>query len=144
MKRGSPLKRSSPLARKSPLKPRKRMKRGPSRRTLNRTLAAALYVRWLHDGRPCACRGDASPCSGRIEQAHARGLSGPTGLGLKESDFDSIPLCSKHHRDYDQHKGVFAGWSREARKRWMRAAIAVEHVEFKLGGGVIPDAREAG
>lgn len=129
LRAGKPLKRSTPLT-------RKRMKRGPSRRSLNRTLAAALYVRWLHT-RPCACRGSTYPCEGRIEQAHSMNIDGPTGFGLKANDFDSIPLCTVHHADHDQHKGVFAGWSREARKMWMRAAIAVEHVEYSLEGGVL-------
>jgi hypothetical protein len=124
------------IKRSSPLQRHKRIRRGPSRRTLNRKLAEALYLRWLH-GRECVVRGS-SYCAGLIQQSHARNIDGPTGIGRKESDFNSVPKCARHHAQWEAHAGAFAGWSKEARRRWMKAAIAVEHMEFKLAGGVIP------
>ena len=131
--------RSAPLQRSAPLKRRKRMKRGPCKRSLNRTLAAALYLRWLH-GRPCCVRGSASPCEGDIQQSHARNIGPlPTGMGRKEDDFQSVPMCKSHHLEHwEAHAGVFAGWSRELRRAWIVAAIAAEHCEFQLEGGLIP------
>jgi hypothetical protein len=128
--------RSAPLARSAPLQRHKRMRRGPSRRSLNRTLAAALYVRWVH-GRPCVLDA-AHACAGPIQQSHGRNLDGPTGMGRKESDFDSVPMCRGCHEQWEQYKGAFAGWTREQRRLWMQAQIVIEHAEFELSGGVLP------
>lgn len=48
-----------------------------------------------------------------------------TGLGLKEPDANTIGLCSKHHADYDQHKGIFRGLTRFERWAWFQRRIAV-------------------
>lgn len=131
--------RSAPLQRTNPLRRRKAMKRGPSRRSLNRTLAAALYVRWLHTQACVLAAPDwANDCAGPVQQAHARNLNGPTGLGLKEDDLSSIPLCRHHHEQFDQYRGVFAGWTRDQRRAWMVAQIAAAHCAFQLEGGVVP------
>jgi hypothetical protein len=37
-------------------------------------------------------------CGGPAEAHHIRDLSVRTGMGLKASDYDCIPLCAMHHR----------------------------------------------
>lgn len=129
--------RTAAISRTTPLRRHRRMKRGPSRRSLNRKLAEALYLRWLHK-RPCVLAGP--QCSDVIHQSHARNIGPlPTGMGRKESDFQSIPMCSKHHlEEWEAYAGAFAGWTNEQRRAWMVAQIACEHVAFQLEGGVIP------
>ncbi len=72
-------------------------------------------------------------CEGRIEQAHERNQ---TGLGLKAPERRSIPLCSKLHREYDQHRGPFAGWTREERQEWIANHIAAEQDIYSRQGGI--------
>jgi hypothetical protein len=57
------------------------------------------YVR----SHPCAIKGRAGHrCEGPVESAHIR----TAGLGLKSSDYATIPLCVKAH-EYTQHQ---IGW----------------------------------
>jgi hypothetical protein len=116
--------------------PRKRMKRGPSRRSLNRKLAESLYLRWLH-ARSCVLAG--FECNGPIQQSHARNIGPlPTGMGRKESDFQSVPMCSRHHLEqWEARAGAFAGWTNDQRRAWMVATIAAEHLAYQLEGGVV-------
>lgn len=131
------MRRSAPLARSGPLRRARPMRRGPSRRTLSRKLAEALYVRWIHT-RTCVLAG--FDCRGPIQQSHARNIGRlPTGMGCKESDFASVPMCMKHHlEEWEARAGAFAGWTNDQRRAWMVAAIAAEHLAFQLEGGVIP------
>jgi hypothetical protein len=144
------------IKRSAPLQRRKRLRRGPSRRTLNRKLAETLYLRWLHS-QPCIGT-DAFPpgeyhgpwhiamrdkhpghvCAGRIEQSHARNIGSlPTGMGRKEDDFKSVPMCSGLHRQWEERSGWFAGWTKEQRRAWFIARIAECHLRFQQEGGVL-------
>jgi hypothetical protein len=125
--------RSTPLQRSSPLRST-RMKRKPPRR-LSRPGADPAYVSWLH-ARPCVGPKVDSfhRCCGRLEQSHLRST---TGMGRKEPDKRSVPMCSVLHREWEEHTGVFAGMSKSDRLAWMILRIAEEHLAYQLGGGVL-------
>lgn len=111
-----PLKRHTWMARRRP-------------RRLSRAGSDPAYLAWLH-AQPCHL--DAGymyheHCEGRIEAAHLRDM---TGLGLKEPDRNAIPLCSLAHRMFDQHKGIFLGWSKLERFAWFMGAIAVTQARY--------------
>ncbi len=63
------------------------------------------YRRWLH-GEPCAVRwflGMASPCSGGSDAAHTKN----NGMRSKGPDSSCVPLCRKHHSEYDADRAAF-------------------------------------
>lgn len=53
-------------------------------------------------------------CDGSVEAHHRTG----SGLALKAPDDEAFPLCRRHHREFHDASGLFAGWSREERKTW--------------------------
>lgn len=55
-------------------------------------------------------------CRGRVEAAH-EGEKKP-GIALKSPDGSSIALCRRHHRQWTDHVGAFAGWGRDRRRDW--------------------------
>jgi hypothetical protein len=107
------------------------MKRKAPRR-LSRPGADPAYVSWLHT-RDCVSWHEHG-CVGRIEQSHLRSM---TGFARKEGDKWSLPMCSALHREWEEHRGMFVGWSRDKRLSWMVARIALEHLAYQLGGGVL-------
>jgi len=133
LKRGAPFARSKPIARTSGLK-RKAMRRRPARRIEERRHMRP-YVALIHR-MPCCCelgvyRFDGgqtadpsdyreSMCGGRIEANHA---GEKPGMGLKASDSTCIPMCSLHHKDWSEHRGLFALWTREERRAWADSVI---------------------
>lgn len=77
-----------------------------------------------------ACLGRLLPatgyhCQGRVNVHHA------FGRYATDSDRKTIPLCEACHRNYHNHSGVFAGWSKERRKTW--STWAVEFVRLEVG-----------
>ena len=120
-----------PAARpKAPRKPlrRTRIKRKPARR-LKREGANPGYVAWLHS-LPCLALllgGFEAGCEGRIEQSHERNM---TGMGRKEPDLRSVPMCTRFHRHWEQHTGRFKGWSKEQRREFMVKWIAFYNAKF--------------
>jgi hypothetical protein len=126
------------------LKRKKPMRRRSSRRVRRKTAAERAHLDRVHAS-PCAGDGRLfvrvdSPdmmlhlCDGPIQAAHFRNM---TGVGRKESDLTTIPLCRSLHEQYDQAKGVFAGWGRDARKQWhlARQAEFSGSQRFAQGGG---------
>jgi hypothetical protein len=53
----------------------------------------AAHLKWIR-GRICCV--SSVDCSGRIEAAHVDHAGGK-GMGLKVSDWATVPLCSHHH-----------------------------------------------
>ena len=118
MKR-SPIQRKTPLAgskmRRKPTKPRKG--------------ADPAYVTWLH-GQECIALklgGFHAGCTGRIEQSHARDI---TGMGRKEPDRNSVPMCTGLHRAWEQHSGYFTGWSKAERREFMATLVMAYNANF--------------
>ena len=121
------LQRSTPL-RRSPLR-RKRLRR------LDRPGSDPGYKAWVHT--QCCSVGSMGLgwwCEGPIQQAHLRN---GTGIGRKEPDRNSIPLCRSHHEQYDQHRGVFEGWDRSRRLAWFLLRIAEANAAYIEQGGVL-------
>lgn len=61
-------------------------------------------------------------CAGRIEVNHIGGRYG------KDTDRNTVPMCSKHHREWTGvvgGGGRFAGWTPAQRRGWGVIAIAV-------------------
>lgn len=60
-------------------------------------------------------------CSGPIDPSHLRNH---TGAGRKEPDSQTCPKCRDLHRQWEERRGYFAGWSNEKRLTWMLLRIA--------------------
>lgn len=60
------------------------------------------HLEWIRT-QPCLCRssGDGWHCHGPVQAAHVR-TNTDGGMGMKPSDFWSVPLCAKHHREQHQ------------------------------------------
>ncbi len=43
---------------------------------------------------------------------------------MKCPDAATMPMCSRHHREWTDHTGVFKGWMKEQRREWADARIA--------------------
>jgi hypothetical protein len=56
-----------------------------------------------------------------IQQSHERNM---TGMGRKEPDLRSVPMCRSLHEQWEQHRGRFDGWPKTCRRDWMAARIA--------------------
>ena len=121
MKR-TPLKRSKPLRRKRP-------------RRIDRETPAEKYWKgpWLHS-RPCVGLRSFTGhvCTTPVQQMHLRDH---TGIGLKSSNFTSIPGCQNLHASYDQAFGVFAPLGLEGRKSWFACRLIEERADFELEHG---------
>ncbi len=59
-------------------------------------------------------------CLGRVEVDHA----GRRGMGQKCSDFETIPLCSKHHRERTDFSGDFKYFDQATMRDFLEEAIA--------------------
>lgn len=110
MKRGGPIKRKAP------------------RRVAKLTDEDRRWRAWIH-ARPCVCEAMLPwHCyAGRVQQSHERDM---TGLSLKAPERRSVPMCRGCHEDWEQHKGYFANWTKEARRAFMNEAIASENARF--------------
>jgi len=137
MKRSAPIKRSSPMRRKAPSLTEDNLEWRPPRRKAPRRVAKLTaddrrWRYWIH-ARPCivethAYRSGSVTCLGRIEQSHERNM---TGLGLKAPERRSVPMCKKHHEEWEQHRGVFEHPTKEDRRELMDLWIAREQADFE-------------
>lgn len=126
------------LARHTPLKrSRWGVSRGPSRRVKRKTDEEKTYTAWVHTQRchvwfisdawlsPHLAGKDS--CAGRVEQSHLRHH---TGLGRKESDLKSVPMCSRHHGLWERRDGPFRGLTNLQRFALMSGWIAECHEAY--------------
>lgn len=60
------------------------------------------YSDWIKS-LPCAFCGKPGPS----QQHHIRNLDGPTGTGIKPSDYVSLPACDLCHKEDQQYKGRY-------------------------------------
>lgn len=106
-----------------PKKARKPLKRSWIKRRRPRRLSRPgsdlAYLGWLHK-QPCILA-LSHRCERGIQASHLRHH---TGLGLKEPDRNAIPMCAKLHEEWEQHRGVFKGWTNWERFCWFTRAIA--------------------
>jgi hypothetical protein len=69
----------------------------------------------------------ATQCRGETQPSHTTINLRMRGMALKAPDrLAVVPHCAAHHREWDQHRGVFAGWSKE--QRMEQAAAWVDAV----------------
>lgn len=107
------------MLRRTPLKTRTRInpRREKPRRTLKvRDQAHKDKIKLL----PCCAPGAPAGCWGPIDPSH----TGARGLGQKADDTSCVPHCRGHHDQWENHHGVFAGWTREQRREWAACEAA--------------------
>ncbi len=104
------MKRSGPIRRTCALK------RSPFRRKPappNRAGSDPAHLAWVRR-QPCAVCGTT-----RNVEAHHPRLG--NGMSRKAPDREAFPLCFLHHQlEFHQHRGFFAGWTKEQRRVWQR------------------------
>lgn len=127
LSRGKPMERGEGLKRSGPMKRSWMKKQSPRRVAARKALRPYLG---LIAKMPCAGELGVKTstrtwrdrrCSGPIQVCH---LGPKPGMGMKCPDDETGPMCLLLHTDFDQHKGVFAGWSRSERREWADGIIA--------------------
>lgn len=112
---------------------------------------AAAYMAWV---RTCPCRvmvawvshpfvrhpsireAPITTCLGQIHAHHA----GERGLGQKASDWTCTAFCARHHGEWHDCRGTFAGWGKAQRREWADAQVAATLAEWRRARDQDPDA----
>jgi hypothetical protein len=76
---------------------------------------------------PCFAPGAPAGCSRVVEANHGRGVR-ERGAGQKAHDDTSWPLCTQHHREWEDGAGAFQGWTKEQRREFEDEAIATVRI----------------
>lgn len=85
------------------------------------------YRAWLLM-QPCACQ----PCVLPVvihhstvgaTEAHAKSLGGRRGKGQRASDAEGISLCNRHHANFHDLRGFFAGWEKQQLRDWQNGQV---------------------
>jgi hypothetical protein len=128
------VKRSEPLralrwgVRKAPREPSWRDQYMPGRRAPAEPKYTAFELAWFAFVRTLPCCASLlsrdSRCWGPMQAAHLALNANQKGTGMKVPHDQTAPLCQRHHEDFDQHKGVFAEWSRDRRYDWAGDVVA--------------------
>lgn len=63
------------------------------------------YLEWVKR-QPCIS------CESSFFEVHPHHTT-TGGMGIKGSDYETIPLCTFCHREWHDHKGKGGGWDRE-------------------------------
>ena len=71
-------------------------------------------------------------CRGRIEACHE---GRKPGLAMKCPDDETVPMDTQLHRDWTNHRGFFAGWTKAQRREWMDERIAEVQSNWLGHGG---------
>lgn len=107
-----------------------RRRKSPSMKVRERPqVRLPAHLKWIR-GHECAIAGK-HDCEGRIEAAHVRGGT-DGGLGVKPSDWWTIPLCSAAHAE--QHRTGEAAFQMRyklnmkatARGLWLRSPVRMK------------------
>jgi hypothetical protein len=53
-----------------------------------------------------------------------------TGMGRKEPDLRSVPMCRSLHQQWEEHRGRFYRWGKEQRRAWMAALIDITNARW--------------
>lgn len=78
----------------------------------------------------------ASKCSGEIQPAHMTLSPDEKGIALKVHDRQCVPLCAKHHREWDNERSsgsMFFGWSKPERYDQAGKWVAATQLEATPG-----------
>lgn len=91
------------------------------------------YMDWVCTLRCLLADHPGHRCRGRVDPHHA-GVK--PGARLKCHDIETVPLCRGAHDDFEDHRGLFKGWSREQRREWQDWAIAITQKRARESGWV--------
>ena len=125
MKRGGYLTRTAPM--------RRRGKTSYARRERNWD-----FMGWVKL-QPCFLAHHGG-CGGTIEADHC----GDRGLGQKATDETCVPLCTTHHRQRTDMRGLFTDFTAAEMRDWRYWAIARTQAAYARYCGVDAVAEEAG
>lgn len=85
------------------------------------------YTDWLH-WQPCVAPG---PSHAGGEVHHPRhDENGPVGMGLRSHDHRAVSICREHHENIEQHRGPFAGWTKEDVRRFLNEKAAALRARY--------------
>jgi hypothetical protein len=97
------------------------------------------YVAWVRQ-QPCALQPCVAPSEchhstsgstlGEDEAPSGKRLGGRRGKGERAHDDQSFPLCARHHRQFHDHKGPFAGWSKAERRAWQDEQVRLHRDRY--------------
>jgi hypothetical protein len=108
------------------------MRRGKKRSRYARRERFFEYMGWVKT-LPCVLIRN-GVCAGSIEADHA----GSRALSQKAHDSTCIPLCTRHHRDRTDYRGVFVGFDAERMRTWCDEQIAKTHEAAEREGVEVP------
>jgi hypothetical protein len=111
--------KQTPLRRYASLQSRKPMRLRRARPRRESRVRDETYMAWVRT-LPC-CSPMPHLCRGVIDPHHA-GVK--PGLRIKADDDTCIPMCRRSHREFGDHAGVFAGWTRDRRRTWQDEMVA--------------------
>lgn len=100
-----------------------------------------IYLNWLRS-QPCAAP---EPCNRRCFDPHhstngstvspdelprGKQLGGRRGKGQRAHDHFAFSLCKKHHDDFHDEAGVFAGWTKAQRRAWQDEQVRLHRARY--------------
>ncbi len=110
------------MIRRVPLK-RSYMKRSPARRIADETPEETAYKEWLHT-RPCVATGYVGEL---IQASHM----GEGGMSQKKGTwYDAVPMRADVHAEWGEHRGRFAGWTKERRRNYASEAVTRTYIAY--------------
>lgn len=113
------------------------MRRGKKRSRYARRERFVSFMLWVKTLPCCASTSFDVPgeCDGVIEADHA----GLRAYNRKAHDRTCIPLCTRHHRQRTDYRGIFEGFGAARMRAWLDDRIAETHEEADRQGVTIPD-----
>jgi hypothetical protein len=98
------------------------------------------YVAWVL-AQPCALQ----PCVAATECHHStnastlgageepsgKRLGGRRGKGQRGHDDQSFPLCFRHHKQFHDGSGPFAGWDKQERRAWQDQQVRLHRDRYE-------------
>ena len=107
------------------------IKRSPPRRLDRETPEESVYKLWLH-AQLCVMTGYVGE---RIQASHV----GSGGMSQKKGSwFDAVPMRDDVHREWEERRGRFYGWSKEKRDLWAASWIARTREAAEKDGLKVP------
>lgn len=152
---GEPVK-TTQLRRRKPLRRSRSIRKRIPRRVQRMTAEDRAYRDWVHR-QPCVGIAAFPPardrfgligldgiatmhvcCEDSVQQSHDRAGA---GVAMKAPERRSVAMCHCLHREWEEHTGRFAGWSKEQRRAFMNNHIAEANAKFdrEHGAAVRPE-----
>lgn len=116
---------------RKPLRRSYMKKRRPRR--LSRPGSDPAYLEWVRSLACCVYWIGGLNWNGCDQRVHAHHAGRRPGVSMKADDKTAIPLCDRHHRQWHDANGVFAGLSKLERFAWSVRAIAATQAARERG-----------